>query len=95
MTKLTRERTVFGGVQVAMKVSQWGNSLAIRLPKTIIDELELKAGDELQAHAEDDDTIIIRKPNNDDGIDQTLDRLKKFRGMIPAGYQFQRKDAYE
>ncbi len=30
-----------------MRVAKWGNSLAVRLPKRLVDALSLKAGDEL------------------------------------------------
>jgi antitoxin MazE len=30
-----------------MQVSKWGNSLAVRLPKKLVDEMGLKPGDEL------------------------------------------------
>ena len=30
-----------------MQVSKWGNSLAVRLPKALVDQLGLKEGDEL------------------------------------------------
>jgi antitoxin MazE len=31
-----------------MRVSKWGNSLAIRLPAAIVELLELKEGDEIE-----------------------------------------------
>jgi antitoxin MazE len=31
-----------------MRVAKWGNSLAIRLPKALIEALGLKAGDEVE-----------------------------------------------
>ena len=30
-----------------MRVSKWGNSLAVRLPKKLVEELRLAPGDEL------------------------------------------------
>jgi antitoxin MazE len=33
---------------VLLQVSKWGNSLAIRLPKALVDELGLKEGDEIE-----------------------------------------------
>jgi antitoxin component of MazEF toxin-antitoxin module len=30
-----------------MQVAKWGNSLAVRLPKKLVDELGLKPGDEI------------------------------------------------
>ena len=34
-----------------MRVSKWGSSLAVRLPKALVDELGLKEGDELSVVA--------------------------------------------
>ncbi len=34
-----------------MKVSRWGGSLAVRLPKAVVDQLGLAEGDELDAEA--------------------------------------------
>jgi hypothetical protein len=31
-----------------MHVAKWGNSLAVRLPRALVDELRLKAGDEVE-----------------------------------------------
>ena len=38
------KQDIIGG---AMRVLKWGNSLAVRLPKLLVDELGLAAGDEL------------------------------------------------
>ena len=31
-----------------MQVSKWGNSLAIRLPASVVEALQLKAGDDVE-----------------------------------------------
>ena len=33
-----------------MQVAKWGNSLAIRLPASVVEALQLKAGDEIEVH---------------------------------------------
>jgi antitoxin MazE len=33
-----------------MQVAKWGNSLAVRLPASVVDALELKEGDEIEIH---------------------------------------------
>ena len=33
-----------------MRVSKWGNSLAIRLPAAVVEVLKLKKGDEVEVH---------------------------------------------
>jgi len=42
------------------KLVKWGNSVRISLPKPIRDNLNLKAGDEVEI-VNKDDTIIIQK----------------------------------
>ena len=39
-------------MQSQTKVSQWGNSLAIRLPKALVAELALEHGDNVELHLE-------------------------------------------
>ena len=34
-----------------MRVSKWGNSLAVRLPATVVDALGLKESDQIARHA--------------------------------------------
>jgi antitoxin MazE len=37
---------------ITVKVSEWGNSLAIRLPRAVVDQLGLKAGSEAELDLE-------------------------------------------
>jgi antitoxin MazE len=36
------------GGRVAMRVAKWGNSLAVRLPRALVETLALKVGDEIE-----------------------------------------------
>ena len=42
-----------------MQVSRWGNSLAVRLPKSLVQELSLKEGDQLSVVAAKDGAIEV------------------------------------
>jgi antitoxin MazE len=33
-----------------MQVSKWGNSLAVRLPASVVEILDLKEGDDIEIH---------------------------------------------
>ena len=44
-----------------MKVSKWGNSLAIRLPASVVKALELQDGDEIEVVIADERVFQIRK----------------------------------
>lgn len=73
-----------------MQVSKWGNSLAIRLPTVVVEALELKEGDDVEVVVADARTFAItRKP----GTEQLLQRLKSFRGRLPADFKFERDEA--
>jgi antitoxin MazE len=73
-----------------MRVAKWGNSLAVRLPASVIDVLELREGDEIEIHvAGDREFGVARKP----GRQELLKRLRKFRGRLPADFKFDRDEA--
>ncbi len=73
-----------------MRVAKWGNSLAIRLPGALVDALELKEGDEIQLHvAEVDEFGVAKKPTQK----ELVERLRKYRGMIPPDIKFDREEA--
>ena len=73
-----------------MQVAKWGNSLAVRLPATVVEALELKEGDEIEIHVNDARNFgIERKPSRKD----LLKRLREFRGRLPADFKFDRDDA--
>lgn len=75
-----------------MQVSKWGNSLAIRLPATVVDALELKDGDDIEIRVADVRVFAISKKP---GAEQFLERLKAFRGRLPADFKFDREEANE
>jgi antitoxin MazE len=73
-----------------MQVSKWGNSLAIRLPASVVEALELREGDEIEVTVADERIFQIRKKPGRDAI---IERLRKFRGRIPADFTFDREEA--
>lgn len=73
-----------------MRVSKWGNSLAIRLPASVVKALELREGDEIEVVIADERAFQIRKKPANKAV---LERLRQFRGKLPADYKFDRDDA--
>ena len=73
-----------------MKVSKWGNSLAIRLPASVVEALELHDGDEIEVVIADERVFQVRKKPSNEAI---LARLRQFRGKLPADFKFDRDDA--
>jgi antitoxin MazE len=81
-------------MEIEMKVSKWGNSLAIRLPVELVEKLGLKEGDELvqqPGFAEDKQVLIQRKATAEELWEQ-LDHVRK-RVKHPQGYKFNRDEA--
>lgn len=77
-----------------MRVSKWGNSLAVRIPATVAADLNLKEGDEIDILAVDYAGRAIgasRKLTKD----EVLVELRKFHGMVPKGFKFNREEANE
>ncbi len=73
-----------------MRAAKWGNSLAVRLPASVVAALELKAGDEIEVVVLDDRALAVaRKPDRE----ALLDRLRALRGRLPAGFRYDRDEA--
>lgn len=73
-----------------MQVSKWGNSLAVRLPASVVEALGLREGDSIEIIVDDERTFAVRKKP---GVEESLARLRKFRGKLPAGFIFDRDEA--
>jgi antitoxin MazE len=73
-----------------MQISKWGNSLAVRLPKALTDELGLKAGDEVTMVAQPDGTIALAK---DQRRKRAIERLRSRAWPLPPDYKFDREEA--
>ena len=76
-----------------MQVSKWGNSLAVRLPKALVDQLGLKEGDELNVVAAGNGAIEVE--TRVAKRQRALDRMAKRNWKLPKGYRFDRDEANE
>jgi antitoxin MazE len=74
-----------------MQVAKWGNSLAVRIPAAVVEALELREGEEIEIHVADARSLgIARKP----GREELLQRLRAFRGRLPADFRFDREEVH-
>ena len=80
-------------MEAAMQVSKWGNSLAVRLPKALVDELGLKEGDELDVVAAKNGTLEVETKENQRKA--ALERLASLNWSLPPDYKFDRDEANE
>jgi len=75
-----------------MKVSKWGNSLAIRLPAVIVRALELKEGDDIEIRVAGGRELEVSR---DESRQRALAALRKLRRPFPPGFVFDRDEAHE
>ena len=75
-----------------MRIAKWGNSLAVRLPKKLIDEMDLREGDEIVVVPAGEKRCLIEKP---DRAAKFLEAMKQFCFPLPPGYRFDRDEANE
>ena len=74
-----------------MQVAKWGNSLAVRLPATLVRELGLKEGDRIDLVRDDDRIKVSRLAR----AEEVLTNLRRFRGSLPADARLTRDAAHE
>ena len=75
-----------------MQVAKWGNSLAVRLPQSVVDALDLKDGDRVEIQVMGARMLEVeKKPAPID----LLTRLRKLRGRLPVDFKFDRLEANE
>jgi antitoxin MazE len=75
-----------------MLIAKWGNSLAVRLPKQLVDELGLKEGDAVEITPNGEKALTIAR---DDKRAKALAELRKLQWPLPPDYKFDRDEAHE
>jgi antitoxin MazE len=73
-----------------MRVSKWGNSLAIRIPDAVVKALNLSTGDEIEVVVSGMRRFEIAR---DRGRERALERLRALQAPLPKGFRFDRDEA--
>jgi antitoxin MazE len=73
-----------------MKVAKWGNSLAVRLPRAVVEVMGLKEGDDVQIGVAGSGELKIAATPDRLAL---LERLDKYQGRLPADFKFDRMEA--
>lgn len=73
-----------------MRILNWGNHLAVRLPSAVVNALKLKAGDEIEIEVAGERRLVVSRSA---GAKALLAGLRKYRGRLPVGFRFDRQDA--
>jgi len=75
-----------------MQVAKWGNSLAVRLPAAVVDALALKEGDQIAIRVAADREFEVTR---DRSQQKAIERLRRLRRALPAGFTFDREEVHE
>jgi antitoxin MazE len=75
-----------------MQVGKWGNSLAVRLPASVVELLGLKEGDEIEIEVAGERNLRV---DRDRSREEALARLKALSRPLPPGFKFNRDEANE
>ena len=67
-----------------MQVCEWGNSLAIRLPASLVQALQLKEGDEIEVHVVGHRAFDV---DRDRSRDRAIKYIDSFRKTLPPGLE--------
>ncbi|WP_349367562.1 AbrB/MazE/SpoVT family DNA-binding domain-containing protein [Salinarimonas sp.] len=73
-----------------MRVARWGDSLAVRLPKAVVDELGLAPGDDVEIITARRDRLVLDKA---DRRQAAVDAMATEHLVRPEGYVFDREEA--
>lgn len=73
-----------------MQVRKWGNSLAIRLPATVVEALHLKDGDDVEIHIAGARSFGVAR---DQARARAMDNIRAFAKQLPPDWKFDREDA--
>ena len=58
------------------QVSKWGNSLAVRIPQTIVREARLAEGDRLSLDMADDGSLVLRSKHRKYSLEELVAKIK-------------------
>jgi len=73
-----------------MRVSKWGNSLAVRLPGAVVEALDLKAGDQVEIIVASKREFDVAR---DRSVEKALARIRQLRRPLLPGFRFDRQEA--
>lgn len=75
-----------------MQITKWGNSLAVRIPATVVNVLNLQEGDDVEIHVAGERAFELKKKPDSREL---LARLRQYRGRLPQDFHFDRLEAHE
>jgi antitoxin MazE len=77
-----------------MQVAKWGNSLGVRLPIALVQQLGISEGDELLVlpAARKAGSPVVKISREPSKVER-LQAMRRHRAAMPVGFQFDREEA--
>jgi antitoxin MazE len=75
-----------------VQVAKWGNSLAVRLPKAVVDALGLTEGDDIEIVVADNRRFEVAR---DRSREMAFAKIKQLQRPLPKGFKLGRDEANE
>jgi antitoxin MazE len=75
-----------------MRVAKWGNSLGLRIPAEMAEQLQLAPGVEVRARVTKRGTLEISR---DRRREEAIEKMRQSRFVLPEDYVFNRDELYE
>lgn len=75
-----------------MRVTKWGNSLAVRLPAAVVEVLQIKEGDEIEIEVAGDRKFQVAR---DRTKEEAIATLRSLARPMPPGFRFTRDELNE
>ena len=80
--------------EAVLDIKQWGNSLGVRLPAALVQQLGISEGDELLVlPAARRGGAPVLKVSREPSKSERLQAMRRYRAAMPAGFRFDREEA--
>jgi antitoxin MazE len=73
-----------------MRVAKWGNSLALRLPASVVEALSLVEGDQIEIRIAGRHEFEVAR---DRSAENAMERIRRLQRPLPRGFKFDRLEA--
>ena len=78
-----------------MRVARWGNSLALRLPVKVVEQLGLAEGDEVSLRAVGPGELEVSRADERLWAIERMREIRRHSRPLPPDYKFDRDEANE
>ncbi|HYD05137.1 MAG TPA: AbrB/MazE/SpoVT family DNA-binding domain-containing protein [Reyranella sp.] len=76
-----------------MQIGRWGNSLAVRLPKSLVERFALSEGDEFDSSSLEEALETLQEDTLRKRRAQALREIAETRWTLPKDWKFDREEA--